>query len=153
MDYHSLMNLNGYIEFCGLTEPETNCLRLYFARCKTEETAEDLIIGDTVIKNTYSIIIDKDLPILQLDFESYIAYSVTNESFTSWDEYEQFEGKAFMIYTKSRYLDFIKEHTLADQICGDVYPPFRHYGIVCLNHIIDIVSIDTPKVTEIYKEL
>ena len=58
-----------------------------------------------------------------------------------------------MIYTKSRYLDFIKEHTLADQICGDVYPPFRHYGIVCLNHIIDIVSIDTPKVTEIYKEL
>jgi len=93
MDYHHLMNLNCYIEFCGLTEPETNCLRLYFARCKTEETAEDLIIGDTVIKNTYPIIIDKDLPVLQLDFESYIAYSVTNESFTSWDEYEQFEGK------------------------------------------------------------
>lgn len=150
MDYHSLMSIK-YIEFYGLTEPATNSLRMYFARCKVSDTPEDLIIGDKIIKGTYQITVDMDLPILQMDFESYIAYSITNESFTSWDDYEIFDGKAFRIYTKSRYLDFIKEHTFAHQVCGDVYPHLTHYGIVCLNHIVNIVSTTAPSIIETHK--
>lgn len=136
------------IEFYGLTEPDTNCLRMYFARCKVNDMPEDIVIGDKVINGTYPINIDMDLPILQIEFESYISYSVTNESFTSWDDYEIFEGKAFRIYTKSRYLDFIKNYTFAHQVCGDIYPPLTHYGMVCLNHVVNIVSTVTPVITE-----
>ncbi|MFT8341247.1 MULTISPECIES: hypothetical protein [Clostridium] len=139
------------IEFYGLTEPYTNSLRMYFDRCKVSDTPEDFVIVDKIITDCYPINIDAHLPTLQLDFESYIAYSITNESFTSWDDYEVFEGNAFRIYTKSRYLDFIKEHTFAHQVCGDVYPTLTHYGIVCLNHIVNIVSTCTPVIVETNK--
>ena len=86
------------------------------------------------------------MPVIQMDFDSYIAYSVTNESFTSWDDYEEFEGKAFRIYKRSRYLDFIKVHTFA---CDDYPGHFEHYGIVCLDHIVNVVSVEKPVINEV----
>lgn len=89
-------------------------------------------------------------PIIQLDFESYIGYSVINESFTSWDDYERFEGKkTFRIYSKSRFLDYISNATFASV----EYPgPYLHYGIVCLDHIVNVVTISEPKVREIHRQ-
>lgn len=150
MDYQNLTNLD-YVEFYGLTEPDTNSLRMYFARCKASDKPKNLFIGDKIIKDTKQITVDMDLPILQLEFKSYIAYSITNESFTSWDDNEMFEGKAFRIYSKSKYLDFIKNHTFAHEVSKDTYPPLTHYGIVCLNHIIDIASTSIPEIIEIGK--
>lgn len=145
MDFRDLMELND-VEFSGITEPDINNLRIFISRCKTSETSEEIVIGENLVKNVYSVDADMDLPILQIDFDSYIAYSVTNESYTSWDEYEVFEGKAFRIYTKSRYLDYIKVDTFAE---GIFQGEFVHYGIVCLNHIINIVSVDKPIINEI----
>jgi hypothetical protein len=45
-------------------------------------------MGDNVIENSHSIDIDESLPILRIEFNWYIAYSITNESFTIMDEYE-----------------------------------------------------------------
>lgn len=88
-------------------------------------------------------------PIIQLDFESYIGYSVINELFTSWDDYERFEGKkTFRIYSKSRFLDYISNATFASQYPG----PYLHYGIVCLDHIVNVVTISEPKVREINRQ-
>ncbi len=81
--------------------------------------------------------------IFELDWPSYIAYSIRNESFCTADAYEKFEGKLFVKYTRSRYLDFVTSATFADSS----HPgPFAHYGIFCLNHIIDVVSTDPPTV-------
>lgn len=145
MNYSELIGLIN-VEFRGLIEPEINSLTLLFDRCAVSKTPEDLIIGEKVIKDTFPVYVDVNLPILQVDFKSYIAYSVTNESYTTWDDYEVFEGKAFRIYSKSRYLDFIRTHTFADEN----YPgPFVHYGVVCLNHILNIVSTTPPIIKEI----
>jgi hypothetical protein len=139
------------IELNGITESDINCLEISFARCKVSDIPENLEIGDKVINDVYPINIDADLPILQLNFESYIGYSITNESFTSWDDYQIFEGNAFRIYTKSRYLDFIQTYTFAHQVCGEI-SLITHYGIVCLNHIIDIVTTATPVVIEMNEQ-
>src|SRR5687768_719731 len=66
-------------------------------------------------------------------FDNYIAYSVRNESFTVWDDYEKFTGNLFCVYSKSRFLDyisvavhmFIVENTQENKII--------HFGIFCLN--------------------
>lgn len=42
--------------------------------------------------------------IFTLHWPSYVAYSVRNESFTTVDNYEIFEGRNFVRYSKSRYL-------------------------------------------------
>ncbi len=85
----------------------------------------------------------------KITFENYISYSVVNESLTSWDDYEQFEGNLFRIYSKSRFLDyiniavemFIVKHTQEDKI--------KHFGILCLNNIIDIATCQELQIEEI----
>jgi hypothetical protein len=145
LEYKELMELKD-VFFFGLKEPEVNSLRLYFSRSKIGDTLEPLIIGEISLGDSYPINADEKSPIVQIDFHTYIAYSIRNESYTSWDEYEEFEGKIFRIYKKSRYLDFISVGTFAKE---DFPGPFKHYGICCFDHIVDIVSISEPVVSEV----
>ncbi|SDO23189.1 hypothetical protein SAMN04487897_11060 [Paenibacillus sp. yr247] len=144
MEYKDLKELKD-VFFFGHTEPEVNSLRLYFSKSKTGE-AEPLIIGEKNFGDSYPINVDKNSPVIQIDFETYVAYSIRNESFTTWDDYEEFEGKIFRIYKKSRYLDFITVGTFASE---DFPGPFKHYGISCFDHIVDVVSVSEPVINEI----
>nr|WP_260871282.1 hypothetical protein [Paenibacillus sp. Y412MC10] len=148
MKYSELSMLkNIYLD--QIFETQDNHLRLLFSRSKASEIAETVTIGEIEIKDSYSIDIDESLPHIQIDFEWYIGYSVRNESYTVWDDYEEFEGKIFRIYSKSRYLDFISTSTIATE----EYPgPYKHYGISCLNHVIDIVSTTDPIIVEIPRD-
>ncbi|GGI11609.1 hypothetical protein [Gottfriedia solisilvae] len=138
MDYDELMTFQGDIYLNSIFEPQDNALILDIDRCKVNETME------SAIKNYQTIDTDETLPILRIEFDWYIAYSVRNEGFTVMDEYEVFEGNTFCIYSKSRYLDFVEVSTIA----SDSYPgPFKHYGIVALNHIIDVISQEPPTIT------
>lgn len=145
MDFLDLMNVEK-VYLMNVEEPMENSLRLTFVRSKTNSVPETLKIADKVIDNLYSINRDYSIPLLQIDFETYIGYSVLNESFTSLDDYEEFVGKAFRIFKKSRYLDYIMVGTFA----SEEYPgPFKHYEIACLNHIVNIVSMSEPIIKEI----
>ncbi|AND43034.1 MULTISPECIES: hypothetical protein [Cytobacillus] len=147
MEYRDLMNQKGYFYLHSLIEPETNLLRIFVDRCKVSQQVEDIEIGKNIIRDTHPIEVDEELPIIQLDFDSYVSYSIINESFTVLDDYEIFEGESFRIFKKSRYLDFINKGTIAN----DVFPEEQlvHYEIACLDHIIDVISFDEPIVTEI----
>ncbi|CAH1214738.1 hypothetical protein PAECIP111893_03841 [Paenibacillus plantiphilus] len=135
------------IFFFGLKEPEVNSLSMYFSKSE-EGDPEFLIIGEKFFGDSYPINVDENSPLIQIDFQTYVAYSIRNESFTSWDDYEEFEGKIFRIYKKSRYLDFISVGTFASE---DFPGTFQHYGICCLDHIIDVVSVSKPVVSEIIR--
>jgi hypothetical protein len=145
LQYDNLYNLKE-VEFWGLTEPETNTLKLLFARCKVSEKPENLTIGNKTLENTFSIVVDSKLPILQIEFDSYISYCIRNESFTVWDEYEVYEGNAFRIYSTSRFLDYVRVGTIASE---DYPGAFKHYCIVCLDHLVDIVSSSIPRISEV----
>ncbi|MEX3747655.1 MULTISPECIES: hypothetical protein [Lysinibacillus] len=146
MNFQDLMKFKGYIYLNKLFEPEENSLRVLIDRCNVNNTKEFVKITDEVEIEASPIDIDDNLPILQLDFDTYVAYSILNESFTVMDDYEISEGNLFRIYSKSMYLDFIKAGTIAE----DIFPEkqFIHYQIPCLNHTIDIISYDEPKITE-----
>ncbi|MFF2174850.1 hypothetical protein ACFVT8_00070 [Lysinibacillus sp. NPDC058147] len=146
MNFQDLMEFRGYIYLNKLFEPEESSLRVLIDRCIVNNTKEFVKITDAFEVEASAIEVDDNLPILQLDFETYVAYSIIDESFTVMDDYENFDGNFFRIYTKSRYLDFIKEGTIAE----DIFPEkqFVHYQIPCLNHIIDIISYEEPIITE-----
>uniref|UniRef100_UPI001BB331D9 hypothetical protein n=1 Tax=Bacillus sanguinis TaxID=2817476 RepID=UPI001BB331D9 len=147
MDFHDLMKFKGCIYLNKLFEPEDNSLRVLIDRCKVNETKSLVKVTNEVELEASSIDVDENLSILQLDFEAYVAYSIINESFTVMDDYEISEGEIFKIYSKSRYLDFVKAGTIAECIFPE--EQFIHYQIPCLNHIIDIISYDEPEITEI----
>lgn len=147
MNFLDLLNIEK-VYLMNVEEPIENSLRLTLLRSKTSSVPETLKIANGIIDNLYSIDPDYSIPLIQINFETYIGYSILNESFTTLDDYEEFVGKAFRIFKKSRYLDYIKEGTFATA----EYPgPFKHYEIACLNHIIDIVSMSEPIIKEIHE--
>ena len=77
MDFQDLMEFKGYIYLNRLFEPEENSLRVLIDRCKVNKTKGLVKIKDEVEIEASSIDVDDNLPILQLDFESYVAYSIT----------------------------------------------------------------------------
>lgn len=141
MNYSELLQYQGYFYLHSLFEPEDNALIIDIDRCKLP----DIPIRETDTFSSYvSFDVDETLPILRLEFDSYIAYSVLNESFTALDKYEIYEGRVFSLYSKSRYLDFVEIGTTAD----DIHPgPYKHYGINTLNHTINVVSSEPPRIS------
>lgn len=123
VNFNKLMQEKGYIYLEKIIEPKENSLRLLINR------------------STFNI----DLPMVQLEFESYISYSVIDECFSySIDNSEISKGELFRVYTKSRYLDFIKIATNEREDCPS--GNYIHYQFPCLNHTVDVISCEVPKV-------
>jgi hypothetical protein len=149
------MNFEAEIQGCkwlfmnSISEPSDNELRLQIFEAVSLPASPDTF-------RPLNEALDLNLPlgspiehvsgykIFTLQWPSYVAYSVRNESYTTVDKYEIFEGRNFVKYSKSRYLDFVRDATFAD----DSFPgPMTHWGIFCLNHIIDVVSCHQPEVS------
>ena len=71
------MKWENYIYLNELTEPEENSLRILINICSNIDSPFEVEKDSTV----------------QLDFESYISYSIINESFTEIDKYEISKGE------------------------------------------------------------
>ena len=98
-----------------------------------------------LIRECTAVIPDQSV-MYDIFFRNYFGYSVRNESYTIWDDEEEFEGKRFRIYSKSKYSDYLKKSAPVTHAME-----FTHYGICCENHIIDIASDREPVITKIQK--
>lgn len=135
-----------FLSLNQISEPQDNSLRVLVEEARSSGIPEDITIAGTTIRGTQSIISDASCAAFELVWDTYIAYSVRNESFVSGNDYEQFEGRLFCIYSTSHYLDYIRKDTIASP---DYPGPFQHYSINCLNHIIDVVAIHAPRITKV----
>src|SRR5215813_7315257 len=145
MDLLELINQHRYLYLIEICEPEDNVLKLVIAEAKASDSREDIRIGSLVL-DAATIVVAEDSSIYEIIFDQYIAYSVRNESYTQLDEEEEREGRLACIYTKSKFLDYVRASTFA---CDDFPGPFKHYGFNCENHIVDIVSVSPPKIVEL----
>lgn len=82
--------------------------------------------------------------IFEITWPSYIGYFVRNESFAiSETETPIGLSRLFCEYTSSTYLDYLKQASWA---CNDFPGPYKHWVANCLNHIIDVASVDEPQI-------
>jgi hypothetical protein len=66
-------------------------------------------IGVVEIKDTQPVVTIEGSSIYEVVFESYIAYSVRNDSYTVLDSEEELEGSLICIYARSKFLDYIED--------------------------------------------
>lgn len=133
----------GLLDFylIDIGEPRDNSLRLVVVQTKLQDS-QSPIPGVSGILARAILPTKKQRP-LELLWRSYGAYSVRNESFADWDQYEQARSGRLSIREKSAYLDFVAASTMA----SDFHPgPFRHWELVCLNHVVDVVSCVEPEI-------
>lgn len=143
MKYFDTINSHKYIYLGEMGEPEDNALAFQIEEAMSSESKETLNVSGTKITGLSAIEVTKDSSIYQVVFPSYIAYSIRDESYAIPDDYEVFEGGLVCIYSRSHYLDYISKSTFA---CNDHPGPFLNYGFNCLNHIVDVVSSEPPKI-------
>ncbi|MBE6875599.1 MAG: hypothetical protein E7496_02565 [Ruminococcus sp.] len=142
----------------SLSEEYDNDLKLVVSLSYTGETEEIL---DDMGNPALGELLRKSRPIYpdenqtyEILFEGYILYQTRNESYTSWDNYEIRNGTYFIIFEKSRLLDALPLLTDCQVLSdGTPYPGnWKHYGIYCQNHIIDVISCYEPKIKKINNE-
>lgn len=83
--------------------------------------------------------------IFDITWRSYVGYSVLNESFALPEPKTSIGiGRLFVEYQSSTYLEYLKRASWA---CADYPGPYRHWAALCLNHIVDVASVDEPTIT------
>ena len=147
MDFFSEINSYKYIYLTHIDEPEENMLRLIIQEGIISEEEKTLDLGAAKFEEFREISVTDESKAYQVIFESYIAYSVVNESYSQWDDYEVFKGKVFRIYQKSRFLDYLKLDTFATK---DYPGTFEHFGFACSNHIVNIASQIKPTIKQLH---
>ena len=135
-----------YLYLSQISEPRDNSLRVLIEEARASGIPEEIVIAGVPISGTQSVISDPTCAAFELFWDTYIAYSVRNESFVSSNDYERFEGRLFCVYSVSHYLDYISKDTFA---APDYPGSFQHYGINCLNHIVDVVSVNAPQISKV----
>ena len=135
------INSHKYIYMGFIGEPEDNSLRLVIEEAVTEASSTPINIGGLEMTDSRGIRVTKDSQVYEVVFDTYIGYSVIDESFALPNDEEVFDGRLFCVYEKSDYLDYLKKSSFA---CDDHPGPFKHYGFNCLNHIVNVASVDEP---------
>ncbi|MFT5677041.1 MAG: hypothetical protein ACI808_002993 [Paraglaciecola sp.] len=143
MKYFNNINKHEYIYIENINEPEDNCLQLVIEEARWSDTEQTLVVAGAEISDVRLLDVTDKNCVYEVIFDSYIGYSVRDESYVSPCEYDVFEGRIFCIYSKSHYLDYISHASFA---CDDYAGPFVHYGFNCLNHVVDVVSTRPPKI-------
>lgn len=123
MRYQDLINLKDKITLEGVKELGRNSVEVtinFYASPKTEPVQRKIF------------------------FDTYVSYTVLNESYTYNVDGEVYDGNLCRIYSESHYLEYIKKITLTE----DLHPETQmiHYELVCEDHIVDIISLEEPDI-------
>ena len=136
----------SYLYLEALSEPHANGLRLVLSEGIVSDRAETLTVGEVEIPDVRPVEVTDASRWFEVVWDTYISYSVRNESYCSWDKEEEWTGNAFRAYSKSKFLEFVSTGTFA----SDEYPgPFVHYEILCSDHIIDVASEHPPTIRRV----
>ncbi|MGD1907158.1 MAG: hypothetical protein ACFB0C_14335 [Leptolyngbyaceae cyanobacterium] len=109
-----------------------------------ENETEDLCIGDHTIKGVRLIDISDESRLFVVRFPEIVAWQVVDESFTSFDEYEQRDDNGVLqSLVRSKYLDYVKSnHGWFEDAIG----PAKHYRVWTENEVVDVIACEPPTV-------
>jgi hypothetical protein len=127
-----------------ITEPQVNSLKIIVHPAVYDTEIKPVMLGDIQVTTGREYWADTTKK-TEIEFDSYIGYSIRNESNCPYDPDEVYVGKLLRVYSHSKYLEFIKASTF---ILPNQEGKFKHFGIICEDHIIDVISVDDPRVSE-----
>ena len=110
--------------------------------CKPDYSNPEI---NNILSDAVMVAADTDR-MYEIKFETYIIYQCRNESYTYYDSNEIIKGKYLVVFEQSALLDYYKNVIFDRDVYFDTSNR-KHYGIVTENHIIDIISNDTPIIT------
>jgi hypothetical protein len=145
-----------YLYLETLTEPSVNAIRILLleAAAGRPVDADTLAsVHDPVVRSILAgsrrIEPMPGCRRFELVWETYIGYSVVNESYSNGEPNTSIavgERRRFAEYASSQYLDYMTQASFASK---DYPGPYRHWALYCQDHTIDIASQVDPVIREI----
>ena len=144
------LNSARYINLLEISEPDDrglNCLRIVVEEAVVNEAA--LVTSDRpelahLFAGAHPIESTEGCKTFQLSWKHYLAYLVTEELVGSnaVNGYvdESYTGSILRNYTTSHFIDHVMRDT------GGHTQEIVHYKLICLNHLIDVISYEPPYV-------
>jgi hypothetical protein len=130
-----------------IREPRERSLRLLIEAGSTNPEVTTLTIAGTTITGLHRVESNDQSPLFEILWETYIAYSVRNESYVGPDAPEEVSvGLHMRLYSRSRFLEYVSQATFA---CPEYPGPLQHVGVRCECHLIDVVATALPSVRRI----
>ncbi|WP_262028004.1 hypothetical protein [Microvirga sp. Mcv34] len=127
-----------YLEEIG--EPKDNILRLVIVEAAAQGAEVEVPNLQIAAREIAPI---PDQGPIEIVWEQYIAYSVRNESYAVTEEGQPLADTMLSERSGTAFLAFIAKSTLATH---EFPGPFKHWELVCLNHVIDVVSTTAPRI-------
>jgi len=144
------LNCSKYIDLREISEPNKqafNSLRIIVEEAIVNEAAA--VVSDRpelagLLAGAHPIESVEGCKTFQLSWKHYLAYLVTEElvgsNASNGYADEAYTGRILRVYSKSHFLDHMMRDT------GGHIQEIVHYKLICLNHLIDVVSYLPPKV-------
>ena len=145
MNYYQEINSAKNIFISHIFEPKENSLEFELTIGKLSDIEEPIIWNGVDLGIGKSIYYDDKSDKYKVTFDSYICYSVINESFDNLYE-KEFTGNKARIYSDSNLLNYIKEDTIAT---FDYPGEYKHYSLIAEDHIINVVSTIEPAIEKV----
>ncbi|MDB5155123.1 MAG: hypothetical protein JWR54_3874 [Mucilaginibacter sp.] len=144
MEFFDEINNFKSLFLLDIEEPRDNQVLITIQETTVVSEEEYVPVGDKTIGPVRRIIANENCKKFSFFFNSYAAYTIINESFPLWHDYEEWTGKLLRIYSKSNYLDYIRKDTAAEEFYDHHGWPLKHFSINCENHVIHIASMEDP---------
>ena len=129
-----------YFDLEKLEELKDNTLRLVILEAAAGG-AETVIPGLPIPMTGREIAPIPDGKPIDLIWESYIAYAVRNESSAAPEEAQTPLEDMLSERIGTAFLTFVEKSTWATT---EFPGPYKHWELVCLNHVIDVASTEAP---------
>ena len=84
----------------------------------------------------------------ELFWDRYFTFMVRDEGAAAFRKEEVYLGLGVRLFRKSWLLDSISELSNGSHEIPEVRGPVKHFGIYCLNHIVDVLAYENPLVSE-----
>jgi hypothetical protein len=142
--YVDELNSCKFLFLRGITELGGNSLRLIVEEGLPESEEVSRQVVDVQITGGHLVRSTESSRRFEIIWDSYIAYSLTNEIYATAEKYEKAEsGRRCQVFSDSHFLDYISRTSCANS----EYPgPFDHVCVNCEDQIVNIVSKETAQV-------
>jgi hypothetical protein len=143
-----------YLWLDAISEPQDNQLRITILEATTGDLVSEPALAAEHDEAVRSILAGSrtighfdGCRKFELFWQSYIGYSVVNESYSNGEPAtSKGQGRLFVEYEGSNYLEYLSKASFATA----KYPgPYRHWAVYCSNHTIDVASQVDPVVREL----
>jgi hypothetical protein len=128
-----------FLEFLGYRDDR---LAMVVAEGLRTSGPEDIEVAGVVIRDTYALGVTEGSLRVEIRFERLVAWQCVDESWTTFDEYEQRDdfGK-LQVLARSRYLDYVNA---SHGWYADTVGPAAHYRVWTEDEVVDVVAFDPP---------